>query len=385
MQNFTYRNPVKYIFGTGTFSQVQQEIPINKRILLIYGRGSIKKNGVYTAVTTALSKHTLFEFGGIEANPDYDTLMQAVTFIRENAIDYILAVGGGSVIDGVKFIAAAVHFEGDNPWDIIAKGAKTQQVLPYGIVLTLPATGSEMNPYAVISRRKTGEKLAFGNPKLYAQFTINNPDVIKSLPKRQLQNSIVDSFVHVMEQYLTYNHGALLQDRIAEGILQTLVEIGSQVLTNPSDEKLAANLMWSCTMALNGLIANGVPSDWSTHTIGHELTALYSIDHAQSLAIIAPNLYKVLFDTKKEKLAQYGSRVWSLRGSEEEIAKEAITKTKLFFESLSVKTTLSAYNINTTDAITKVLANLSKRTIFPFGERQNITKKVVTAILEKSK
>jgi NADP-dependent alcohol dehydrogenase len=383
MQNFTYKNPVKYIFGTATFEKVQTEIPKNKRVLMVYGGGSIKQNGIYNTIKKALLNHTVFEFGGIQANPDYSILMEVVAYIKANKIDYILAVGGGSVIDGVKFIIAAIYFKG-NPWDIVKNAAKIDKVLPYGIVLTLPATGSEMNPYAVISRRETGEKLAFGHPKLYAQFTINNPSVIASLPQRQLQNSIVDAFVHVMEQYLTYNHGALLQDRIAEGILQTLVAIAPAILANPKDEKLAANLMWSCTMALNGLLANGVPSDWATHTIGHELTALYGIDHARSLAIVAPNLYQVLFKTKKEKLTQYGKRVWNLQGTDTVIAQEAIVKTKQFFESLGVKTNLIDYNLTPKKVAIQVLKNFEKRTIYPFGEAKNITATVVQEILEKN-
>ncbi len=380
MQNFNYQNPVKYIFGTDTFDKIAQEIPLDKKVLLVYGGGSVQKNGILNSVKEVLKAYTTFEFSGIMPNPEFDILMEAVSFIRSNKIDYILAIGGGSVIDGVKFIAAAVHFEG-NPWDIVAKNAKIDQVIPYGAVLTLPATGSEMNPYAVISRRSLNLKLAFGNPRLYAQFTINNPSVIKSLPKRQLQNSIVDAFVHVMEQYLTYDHGALLQDRFAEGILQTLIAIGKSVIDNPNDEKLAANLMWSCTMALNGLLSNGVPTDWATHTIGHELTALYGIDHAQSLALVAPNLYTVLFEAKKDKLAQYGERVWKLTGSKDERAQNAITKTSEFFQELGIPTTFSTYS-NDKTMPERVIANLSDRNAFPFGENGIVSQAETKQILE---
>jgi len=259
--------------------------------------------------------------------------MKAVQIIREQNIDFILAVGGGSVIDGVKFISAAVNFEGDEA-DILRKRilfTDLSKVIPFGTVLTLPATGSEMNSGAVVTIEATQEKLTLGGSALFPKFSIVDPTVITSLPKRQLQNGVVDAFTHVMEQYLTYTHDALLQDRFAESILKTLIEVGPSVVENPSDYKLASNFVWSATMALNGLIQKGVPSDWATHMIGHELTALYEIDHARTLAIIGPNLYKVMFETKKEKLAQYGERVWNITGNSiEEKAHLAIEKPSNF-------------------------------------------------------
>ncbi len=339
MLNFDLYNPTNYVFGKGQTAKLTDLVPKNTKILLAYGGGSIFKNGVYDQVKAALPNTEIIEFGGIEPNPRYETLMKAVEIIRKENIGFILAVGGGSVIDGVKFISAAVKFDG-NPMDILHKRLLIKdltQVVPFGTVLTLPATGSEMNSGAVITINETQEKLSFGGSALFPKFSICDPTVIESLPKRQIQNGVVDAFTHVMEQYLTYPTDALLQDRIAESILQTLVEIGPAVVEQPTDYKLAANYMWCATMALNGLIQKGVPTDWATHMIGHELTALYEIDHARTLAIIGPNLYRVMFDTKKEKLAQYGERVFNVQGnSMEEKAEKAIEATVFFFHKMGM-------------------------------------------------
>ncbi|MDO9262078.1 MAG: iron-containing alcohol dehydrogenase, partial [Flavobacteriaceae bacterium] len=290
MLNFELYNPTKLIFGKNQYDKLKNEIPKNAAILMTYGGGSIMKNGVYQQVINALDGYNITEFGGIEANPTYETLMKAVAVVREKNIDFILAVGGGSVIDGTKFISAAAKYEGENAWDILSKGAKVTNAIPFGTVLTLPATGSEMNSGAVISKKETDEKLVFGSPLVFPKFSITDPTVIQSLPLRQLQNGVIDAYVHVLEQYLTYPTNAFLQDRLAESVLQTLIEVGPKVLKNPSDYTIASNFMWCCTMALNGLIAKGVPTDWATHMIGHELTALHGLDHAQSLAVIGPNL-----------------------------------------------------------------------------------------------
>ena len=335
MLNFELYNPTNLIFGKGQIEKLATLVPKDAKILLAYGGGSIFKNGIHEQVRKSLEGFEIVEFGGIEPNPHFETLMKAVEIIREQKIDFILAVGGGSVIDGVKFISAAVNFDG-NPIDILQKRLLIKdlsQVIPFGTVLTLPATGSEMNSGAVITIQATQEKLAFGGSALFPKFSICDPTVITSLPKRQLENGIVDAYTHVLEQYLTYPHEGYLQDRIAEGILQTLIEVGPKVVENPSDYALASNFMWSCTMALNGLIQKGVPSDWATHMIGHELTALYGIDHARTLAVVGPNLYRVMFETKKEKLAQYGKRIFNLTGSEDEIAQKAIEKTVEFFHT----------------------------------------------------
>ncbi len=385
MLNFEYYNPVNLVFGKGQIAKLSKLIPQNAKVLLAYGGGSIFKNGIYNQVTTALSGYDITEFGGIEPNPRYETLMKAVEVMRENKLDYILAVGGGSVIDGVKFISAAVHFEGD-PIDILQKRIRIEDnAVPFGTVLTLPATGSEMNSGSVVTINATQEKLSFGGPAVFPQFSICDPGVIASLPKRQLQNGVIDAFTHVMEQYLTYPHDALLQDRIAEGILQTLVEIGPKVVENPADHKLASNFMWSCTMALNGLIQKGVPTDWATHMIGHELTALYEIDHARTLAIIAPNLYRVLFDTKKEKLAQYGERVWNIKADTvEEGASMAIEKTVQFFHIMGMDTKLSNYTPEYEKTADFIVKRFEERGWKALGERQNITPDKVKAIVELS-
>jgi NADP-dependent alcohol dehydrogenase len=385
MLNFELYNPTNLIFGKGQTEKLGQLVPKNSKILLAYGGGSIFKNGVYDQVKTALQGFEIVEFGGIEPNPRYETLMKAVTIIREQQLDFILAVGGGSVIDGVKFISAAVHFDG-NPMEILHKRLLIKEnAMPFGTVLTLPATGSEMNSGAVITINETQEKLSFGGSALFPKFSICDPTVISSLPKRQLQNGVVDAFTHVMEQYLTYPHDALLQDRIAEGILQTLVEIGPDVVENPTDYKLAANFMWSCTMALNGLIQKGVPTDWATHMIGHELTALYEIDHARTLAIIGPNLYRVLFETKKEKLAQYGERIWKVTGETvEEKATQAIEKTVQFFHTMGMDTKISNYTTDYEKTADFIVARFQERGWKAMGERQNITLEKVREIVEMS-
>lgn len=386
MLNFELYNPTNLIFGKGQIEKIATLIPAEAKILIAYGGGSIFKNGIYDQVKAALPDRNIVEFGGIEPNPHYETLMKAVAVIKEQNIDFILAVGGGSVIDGVKFISAAVHFDG-NPIDILQKRLLIKdlsKVVPFGTVLTIPATGSEMNSGSVVTIEATQEKLAFGGSALFPKFSICDPTVIVSLPKRQLQNGVVDAYTHVLEQYLTYPHEGYLQDRISESILQTLIEIGPKVVENPTDYALASNFMWSCTMALNGLIQKGVPSDWATHMIGHELTALYGIDHARTLAIIGPNLYKVMFETKKAKLAQYGQRIFNLTGSEDEIAKEAINKTVAFFHKMGMQTQLSDYTKDFEKTADFIAKRFEERGWKGLGEKQNITPEKVREIVTAS-
>ena len=386
MLNFELYNPTNLIFGKGQIEKIATLIPAEAKILIAYGGGSIFKNGIYDQVKAALPDRNIVEFGGIEPNPHYETLMKAVAVIKEQNIDLILAVGGGSVIDGVKFISAAVHFDG-NPIDILQKRLLIKdlsKVVPFGTVLTIPATGSEMNSGSVVTIEATQEKLAFGGSALFPKFSICDPTVIVSLPKRQLQNGVVDAYTHVLEQYLTYPHEGYLQDRISESILQTLIEIGPKVVENPTDYALASNFMWSCTMALNGLIQKGVPSDWATHMIGHELTALYGIDHARTLAIIGPNLYKVMFETKKAKLAQYGQRIFNLTGSEDEIAKEAINKTVAFFHTMGMQTQLSDYTKDFEKTADFIAKRFEERGWKGLGEKQNITPEKVREIVTAS-
>lgn len=385
MLNFELYNPTNLIFGKGQIDKLSSLVPKNTKILLAYGGGSIFKNGIHEQVIKNLEGFDVVEFGGIEANPHYETLMKAVAIIKEQNIGFILAVGGGSVIDGVKFISAAVNFEG-NPKEILHKRMQIKEnALSFGTILTLPATGSEMNSGAVITIEETQEKLAFGGTAMFPKFSICDPTVIESLPKRQIQNGVIDAFTHVMEQYLTYPHDAILQDRIAESVLQTLVEIGPGVVENPTDYKLASNFMWSCTMALNGLLNKGVPVDWATHMIGHELTALYGIDHARTLAIIGPNLYRTMFETKKDKLAQYGERIWNVSGnSVDEKAAQAIEKTVEFFHTMGMDTKLSQYTDSYDNTADFIVTRFGERGWKGLGEKQNITLEKVKEIVELS-
>jgi len=373
MKNFEFKNPTKILFGKGQIENIKNEIPNDAKVLMLYGGGSIKKNGIYEQVSTALSNHEVVEFGGIPANPEYSVLMEALKVIKEQKITFMLAVGGGSVIDGTKFLSSAALYDGKEPWDILSKNIPTLKGMPFGTVLTLPATGSEMNSGAVITRADTKEKLAMGGAGLFPVFSVLDPEVIQSIPHRQLVNGITDAFTHVLEQYLTYPAGAKLQDRISESILQTLIEVAPKVLEDPTDYSAASNFMWSCTMALNGLIQKGVPTDWAVHAMGHELTALFGIDHARTLAVIAPSHYEYNFETKKEKLAQYAERVWNItEGSTESKAKAAIKRTEAFFNEMGIATKLSQYTNGyegTAEEISKRFKALGWEGL---GEHQNL-------------
>lgn len=382
MFDFTFHNPTKVLFGKNAIERIREEIPAGARILMTYGGGSIKRNGVYERVLDALKGWQVTEFGGIEPNPRYETLMPAVDLVRREGIDFLLAVGGGSVLDGTKFIAAGVPFEGD-PWDILEKRAKVQKALPIGAILTLPGTGSEMNGNAVITRWEKKAKLAFYSPLVYPRFAALDPQTTFSLPPRQTANGIVDAFVHVMEQYLTYPVNAPLQDRMAEAILVTLVEQAPKVLENPNDYDTRANIMWCATMALNGIIGVGVPQDWATHAIGHEITALYDIDHARTLAIVLPGVMEVKRREKREKLLQYAERVWGIReGDEDRRIDEAIERTREFFESVGIPARLSAYGVGA-EAIPAIVHQLKEHGMNALGEHGDITPDVAAKILER--
>ena len=381
MYNFEFKNPVKIIFGKEQISKLEKELPKDKKILLTYGGGSIFKNGVYDQVKSATKGFNIIEFGGIEPNPHYETLMKAIEIVKAENIEYLLSIGGGSVLDGTKFIAAGAEFEGKDPWDILAKGAKVKSAVPIGAVLTLPATGSEMNGNSVVTRVETQEKLAFGSPMVMPQFSILDPEVIYSLPDRQVANGIVDSFIHVFEQYLTYPVNSPIQDRFAESIIQTLIEEGPKVLADRKDYDSAANFMWSATMALNGLIGVGVPQDWATHMIGHELTAYHGIDHAQTLAIVLPGMMHVKRKEKQEKILQYAERIWDIKdGSIDERIDLAIQKTIEFFESVGIKTKLPDYGVST-ETIEKITDRFEKRG-YKIGENADIDPEQIKQILE---
>ena len=383
MKNFEFKNPTKILFGKDQIGKIKSEIPKDAKVLMLYGGGSIKTNGVYEQVISALSDHKLVEFGGIPANPEYAVLMEALKVIKEENITFLLAVGGGSVIDGTKFLSAAALYKGDEPWDILTNNISTSNGMPFGTVLTLPATGSEMNSGAVITRKETKEKLAMGGSGLFPVFSVLDPQVIRSIPYKQLANGITDAFTHVLEQYLTYPAGGYLQDRFAESILQTLIEVAPKLLEDPSDYEAASNFMWSCTMALNGLIQQGVPGDWAIHAMGHELTALFGIDHARTLAVIAPSHYKFNLESKKEKLAQYGERVWNItEGSTVEKAWAAIGRTENFFNELGIDTKLSKYTNDFKGTAELISKRFTDRGWLGLGEHQNLKPKDVEEIVK---
>ena len=382
MKNFKFVNPTKILFGKGQVKNLANEIPTGAKVLLLFGGGTIKKMGLLDEVKTALQGYEFAEFGGIEPNPTYETLMKAVEKIRAEKYDFLLAIGGGSVIDGTKFIAAAVPFDGDDAWKILSEHKKITTALPFGTILTLPATGSEMNNGAVITRTSEKAKLAFMSPAVFPQFSILDPVYTYSLPERQIGNGVVDAFVHVMEQYMTYPVNGKIQDRFAEGLLQTLVEDGRKVLAHKDDYEIRANLMWAATMALNGLISTGVPQDWSTHMIGHEITVLYGLDHAQTLAIVLPAMLEIQKAEKREKLLQYAERVWGITGqSPEETITMAIAETRAFFEEVGLPTYFASYELGA-EVIPEILGNLEVHGMVKLGERGTVTLDVVKQVLE---
>ncbi|HJV78639.1 MAG TPA: iron-containing alcohol dehydrogenase [Paludibacter sp.] len=385
MNNFEFKNPTKIIFGKDKIANLAKEIPVNARVLLLYGGGSIKTNGIYDQVKKALSAFEVVEFGGIPANPEYEVLMNALEQIKLQKITFLLAVGGGSVIDGTKFLSAAAEYEGETPWDLLTGGKPILKGMPFGAVLTLPATGSEMNSGFVLTRRETKEKLATGGPALYPLFSILDPQVVSSIPQKQIANGLADAYTHVLEQYMTYPANAQLQDRFAESILQTLVEVAPAILKDASDYNAASNFMWSCTMALNGLIGQGVPQDWAVHMLGHELTALFGIDHARTLAIIAPSHYRYNLESKKDKLAQYAERIWGVTsGTIDEKAKAGIDKTEEFFHSLGIKTKLSEYTADYSGTAEIVSKRFTERGWLGLGEHQKVTPADAAKIVEMS-
>jgi NADP-dependent alcohol dehydrogenase len=385
MLNFDFQNPTKILFGKGQIEKLTKEVPKNAKVMLLYGGGSIKQNGIYEKVKTALSGFELIEFGGIPANPEYEVLLKALKIIKDEKVTFLLAVGGGSVIDGVKFLVSAALFDGNEPWDILKNNIRTFKALPFGTVLTLPATGSEMNSGSVITRAETQEKLSMGGPALFPVFSILDPEVVASIPQRQIANGIMDAFSHVLEQYMTYPVGADLQDRIAESIMNSLVATAPKVMANPADYTAAANFMWCCTMALNGLIQKGVPTDWAVHAMGHELTAHFHIDHARTLAIIAPSHYRYNFESKKEKLAQYAERVWGVtEGTLDEKANLGIEKSEIFFKSLGIDIKLSEYTEDYEGTAQKIAKTFTERGWLGIGEHRTLSPTDVEKIVEMS-
>lgn len=385
MLNFEIINPTRIVFGKDQLDRLPaliNEFSTSKRILLAYGGGSIKDNGLFDRIMEKLNQFDVIEFGGIEANPQFETLMKGVRLAQQEKVDFILAVGGGSVIDGVKFMTAAYFYKGD-PWDVLLRkdGCTFDEALSFGTLLTLPATGSEANSGAVISRKELNEKRAMGGPLFFPKFSFLDPTVVSTLPKRQIANGIVDAYMHTLEQYLTYPSGNYLQERQAEAILSTLIEIGPRVVDQPGNYELAANLMWCATHALNGNLRCGVPTDWTTHMIGHELTAFYGIDHARTLAIIAPRLFENQFENKKQKLVQYGKRVWELDGNDDEVAKAAIEKTEQFFQLLEIPTHISDYTDPSPEIAKIIRERFEERGWTEMGERKAILLSDVESIV----
>jgi NADP-dependent alcohol dehydrogenase len=380
MNNFTFWNPTRIVFGQNTISNLNTLIPEGHQIILCSGKGSIKENGVYQSIYKAIGQRIALECSGIPANPDFDQLVAFVEQIKQFSNPFLLAAGGGSVLDGVKFIAAAAYYAGD-PWDILLQGAKISQAWPLGAILTLPATGSESNGNAVISRRSTQEKYGFYSPLVYPQFAILDPDTTFSLSKRQTANGIVDTFVHTTEQYLNKDTDAWVTDRLSETILSLLVQKGPEVLVRPIDYTLRSNIMWASTLALNGLLSCGNVGDWATHMIGHELTALYGLDHGQTLAVVLPGVLEARKQAKHAKLLMYAQRVWGLnQGDERVLVDEAIARTILFFESLGVGTRLRDYGIAPQEAADQIAQRAQARS-WKLGEDADIDSQMVHSII----
>ena len=380
MYNFEFQNPVKLIFGKGSIARIAEEISAQSKIMLTFGGGSVKRNGVYDQVIKALEGRNVVEFWGIEPNPKYETLVEAIALARREGVDFLLAVGGGSVIDGTKFIAAAIPYEGE-PWDIITRNDIVRKAVPLATVLTLPATGSEMNNGAVISRRTTHEKFPFHSDLVFPRFSVLDPCVTFSLPKKMIAAGLADTFVHVMEQYMTYPVDARVMDRWAEGLLQTVMEISPAAMGDNPDYDTMANFMLCATMGLNGFIAMGVPQDWATHMIGHELTALHEITHGVTLAIVLPQLLRVMRQDKHDKLLQYATRVLGItEGDDEARIDEAIRRTEEFFHSLGIATRLSDYGVGQ-DTVDEIVRRFTERGAV-WGERHDVTPDKVRKILE---
>ncbi len=380
MENFDFCNPTRLVFGRGSIAKLGELIPESKRVMITFGGGSVKKNGVYEQVMKALAGRHLVEFWGIEPNPAVETLRKAVELGKKEKVDFLLAVGGGSVIDGTKLISAALLYEGD-AWKLVQKGAYDHTV-PMGTVLTIPATGSEMNNGAVISRRETQEKYPFYSN--YPVFSVLDPMVTMSLPDFQIACGLADTFVHVMEQYMTSAGQSRVMDRWAEGLLKTIIEIAPLIRENKDDYDLRADFMLAATMGLNGFIAMGVSQDWATHMIGHEITALHGLTHGATLAIVLNGTLRTLRQQKREKLLQYATRVWHLvKGDEEDRIDEALARTEAFFRSMGLHTRLSEEGIG--EATIATIEKRFNEKGVAFGEARNVDGTMARRILENCK
>jgi NADP-dependent alcohol dehydrogenase len=382
MLDFIFHNPTKIIFGKDAVKHIAQEIPAKSKVMITYGSKSAERHGLLDKVKTALNSYDLTEFGGIEPNPEYETLMKGLALARKKKIDFLLAIGGGSVIDGTKFMAAAIPFKDDPVLLLANAGSAIKQSLPIGTVVTLPASGSEMNNRAVISRKRLQIKQAILNDILFPKFSVLDPTITFTLPAKFIGNGVVDTFVHVLEQYLTYPVDGKVQDRLAEGLLLMLIEEGPCALAEPENYDVRANLMWGATLGLNGLIGAGVPQDWAAHRSGYELTVLYGLDHAQTLACLVPAMLKIRAGEKRQKLLQYAGRVWGINsGEEDERIEEAINKTRTFFESMGLPTRLCDYGVKR-ECIPLILTKLKEHGMINLGERKDVTPEMMQKILE---
>lgn len=383
MLNFTFQNPTKIIFGKGTIDRIKEEIPSEARVMITYGGGSVLRNGVLSEVKYALRGYDMVEFAGIEPNPDYKTLMAGIKIARERKIDFLLALGGGSVIDGTKFMAAAMVYD-DDPFLLLNNsGINIRQAMPLGTVVTLPASGSEMNSRAIISRRELQMKQAIINQCLFPKFSVLDPTKTFTLPVRQIGNGVVDTFVHVIEQYLTYPVGGDVQDRLAEALFLLLIDKGPRALEEPENYEVRANLMWCASLGLNGLIGAGVPQDWAAHRVGYELTVLYELEHAQTLAVIVPAMLKIRAQSKRQKLLQYARRIWGITsGDENSRIDEAIEKTRAFFEKMGLPTYLRDYGISNIN-IEQILELLGSHGMVNIGENRDVTPETIREIFKQ--
>jgi len=374
---FTHQNPTIIEFGEGQITSIMGHITKEQRVLVVYGGGSIKKNGVYEQVSTALEGYNWFEFGGVEPNPTIETMDKAVELVREKKIDFVLAVGGGSVVDGCKYLVAAALYEGD-AWDFLDGSKQIEKALPLGVILTLPATGSESNSAAVVSKKASNEKRFFYSPLVFPKFAVLDPSTMSSLSDRQLANGLVDAFVHTCEQYITYKTPNVVQEGFSETLLKALVDLAN-TWENRQDKTWQTNLMWIANQALNGLVGAGMPQDWSSHMIGHELTAFYGIDHARSLAIVQPQLLRVMFEDKKDKLKQMGENVFGIENDNEAV----IRAIEEVYEKVGISTNLNDYTKDE-KLIDKISIALNSHGMTNMGENANITVEHASKILSMS-
>ncbi|BBI36379.1 iron-containing alcohol dehydrogenase [Cohnella abietis] len=386
MNSFELYNPTKLVFGADKIGQLGELVtPYGKRILLVYGGGSIKSSGLYNDVLYQLEGigAIVHELPGIEPNPRLATVNKGINICRAEKIDFILAVGGGSVIDAAKAIAAGALYDGD-VWDFTVRQATIQEALPLGTVLTLAATGSEMNGNSVISNWETKQKRAMGSKLIYPKFSILDPKLTYTVPANQTVNGIVDIMSHVFEQYFSLTTDIPLQERFAESILLTVIENGEKALENGSDYDARANLLLAGTYALNGTLPNGVSTDWATHGIEHEVSAIYDIAHGAGLAIIFPNWMKHVYKERASKFVQYAVRVWGVDPngkSDDEIALEGIEATRNYFTRIGAPATLGELGIND-EQLDRMAEEATK--YGPIGSFKMLSKEDVLSILTAS-